>query len=131
MRLLPARHMLRPGPALPLGPTADADAGLLEIDALVLQGLGDHTMVLAKLAQEDVLGSDVVVARPGRLVRRALQAHGAPGIRRSRSRPERSEQARAHGFELQALLLQDFGDDTLVLAEQTEQEVLGAEVVVA
>jgi hypothetical protein len=100
------------------------------------QDPGRDTLVLANEAEQDVLGTDVVVAERQRLALREVEhirrvvcerdlvgdslvalAHGADDLRPRllRRDPERPEHLRRHPF---------------LLAEQAEQDVLGAYVVV-
>ena len=87
-------------------------------------------------AQEQVLGADVVVPEAAGLVDRqlddALRARGEPDLTDDRPvAPTDDELDRGPDLgELDVHVLEDARRDTLALADEAEQQVLGADVVV-
>src|SRR5271170_6112230 len=107
------------------------------IGAELLQHLRGDALALADQAKQDVLGADVVVAEPRRLVRGKLKHR--PGLRADRDGPgHRPCPARAGG--LQKQLPDDVPADpealkylhraAVALASDSEQDVLGADGVI-
>src|SRR5215208_2492465 len=125
--------------AAPAGPGEHADdlvADLLGVGVEVEQDARGDTLVLADEAEQDVLGADVVVAEAQGLAERQLQDL-------LRSRRERDLAGRdlltgaddPHDLRADALdgdvqRLEHSRREALLLAEQAEQDVLGADVVV-
>ena len=113
----------------------DRRADLLEIGAEVEQHLRGDALALADEAEQDVLGADVVVAELQRLAQRQLEH--LLGARRERDVAGRHEGAladevldlRVDVLERDVERLERLGGDAVLLADQTEQQVLGADVV--
>ncbi len=113
----------------------DRRADLVEIGAEVEQHLRRHTLALADEAEQDVLGADVVVAELQRLAQRQLEH--LLGARRERDVPRRHERAladevldlRVDVLKRDAQRLERLGGDAVLLADESEQQVLGADVV--
>ena len=114
----------------------DLVADLLGVGVEVEQDAGGDALVLAHEAEQDVLGADVVVAQRQRLAQRQLE--DLLGARRERDLAGGDLLAGAddaHDLGADALDgdvegLEDAGREALLLAEQAEQDVLGADVVV-
>ena len=108
----------------------------VQVRAQLDQHLGRHALTLADEAEQDVLGTDVVVAELQRLAQRQLE--DLLGPRRKRDMPGRCLLALAdylldllaHGLLADAQRLQGLGGDTFTLMDQAEQDVLGTDVVV-
>ena len=115
----------------------DLLADPVEVGAELDQHLGGDALALADQAEQDVLGADVVVAELQRLAQRELE--DLLGARRERDVPARRLLAladdlldlRADGLQRDAEALQSLGGDALTLVDQTQEDVLGADVVVA
>ena len=109
---------------------------LSRVGVEVEQDAGGDALVLADQAEQDVLGADVVVAQAERLAQRQLEH--LLGARRERDLPggdllagaDDADDLRAHPFDGDVEGLEDASGETLLLAKQTEQDVLGADVVV-
>ena len=111
-------------------------ADLVGVGVEVEQDAGGDALVLAHQAEQDVLGADVVVAERERLAQRQLEH--LLGARRERDLAGGDLLAGAddpHDLGADALgrdveRLEDAGSQALLLAQQPEQDVLGADVVV-
>ena len=121
------------------GPGEHADdlvADLLGVGVEVEEDARRDALVLAHEAEEDVLGADVVVAERQRLAKRELQH--LLRARRERDLPARHLVALAddarhlgpHFLDGDVEGLEHTRGQALLLAEQAEQDVLGADVVV-
>ncbi len=114
----------------------DLVADLLRVGVEVEQDPRGDALVLADEAEQDVLGADVVVAEAQSLAQRQLQH--LLGARRERDLAGRDLVAladdprdlRANLLDGDVERLEDARGETLLLAEQAEQDVLGADVVV-
>ena len=114
----------------------DLLADTRQVGAELHEHLGGDALALADEAEEDVLGTDVVVAELQRLPERQLQH--LLGARRERDVPGRRGAAladdlfdlRTHGLEGDAEALEGLGGDAFALVDQPEQDVLGADVAV-
>ena len=114
----------------------DLVADLLGVGVEVEQDPRGDALVLADEPEQDVLRADVVVSERQRLAQRELE--DLLGARRERDLAGRDLVAladdagdlRAHLFHGDVELLEDAGSKALLLAEQAEQDVLGADVVV-
>src|SRR5580704_13381736 len=121
-------------------PTGDEVDDLLahpvQVGAQPDQHLGGHPVALTDQAEQDVLGTDVVVAELQRFTQRQLEHLLAPG--RERDVPGRRLLARADDLldplpdrvQADPQRLQRLGRDTFALTQEAEQDVLGADVVV-
>ena len=115
----------------------DLLADPVEVGAELDQHLGGDALALTDQAEQDVLGADVVVAELQRLAERQLE--DLLGARRERDVPARRLLAladdlldlRAHGLERDAQALERLRGDALTLVDQAQEDVLGADVVVA
>ena len=111
-----------------------ADAG--QVGAQLHEHLGGHALALADEAEQDVLGADVVVAELQRLAERQLEDLLGPGREGDVARGRRATLAddlldlAAHRLEGDAEGLEGLGGHALTLVDETEQDVLGADVVV-
>ena len=111
-------------------------ADLVGVGVEVEQDAGGDALVLTHQAEQDVLGADVVVAERERLAQRQLEH--LLGARRERDLAGGDLLAGAddpHHLGADALdgdveRLEDAGGQALLLAQQPEQDVLGADVVV-
>ena len=111
-------------------------ADLLGVGVEVEQDTGGDALVLAHQAEQDVLGADVVVAEAQRLAQRQLEH--LLGARRERDLPggdllagaDDPHDLRAHALDGDVEALQHARGETLLLAQQAEEDVLGADVVV-
>ena len=109
---------------------------LFRIRVEVEQDARGDALVLAHEAEEDVLGADVVVAEREGFAQRQLE--DLLGARRERNLARGdlvalADDARDLGADLlhgDVERLEDAGGEALLLAEQPEQDVLGADVVV-
>ena len=114
----------------------DLVADLLRVGVEVEQDARGDALVLAHESEQDVLGADVVVAEAQRLAQRQLE-------HLLRARRERDlaggdlltgaddpHDLRADALDGDVQRLEDAGGKTFLLAEQAEQDVLGADVVV-
>ena len=114
----------------------DLVADLLGVGVEVEQDAGGDALVLAHEAEQDVLGADVVVAQAQRLAQRQLEH--LLGARRERDLPggdllagaDDAHDLRAHALDGDVEALEHARGETLLLAQQAEQDVLGADVVV-
>ena len=114
----------------------DLVANLLGVGVEVEQDARCDAFVLAHEAEQDVLGADVVVAERERFAQRELQH--LLRARRERDLSGRdlvaladdARDLRAHLFDRDVEGLEHPRRETLFLAEQPEQDVLGADVVV-
>ena len=111
-------------------------ADLLGVGVEVEQDARGDALVLAHQPEQDVLGADVVVAERQRLAQRQLQH--LLGTRREGDLPggdllagaDDPHDLRAHALDGDVEALQHSGREPLLLAQQPEQDVLGADVVV-
>ncbi len=111
-------------------------ADLVGVGVEVEQDAGGDALVLTHQAEQDVLGADVVVAERERLAQRQLEH--LLGARRERdlaggdllAGADDADDLRADAFGGDVERLEDAGGQALLLAEQAEQDVLGADVVV-
>ncbi len=107
-----------------------------EVGAELHEHLRGDAFALADQPEQDVLGADVVVAELQRLAQRELEDLLRAGRERDVARRRGAAVAddlldlRAHGFERDAERLERLGRDALALVDQSEQDVLGADVVV-
>jgi hypothetical protein len=114
----------------------DLVADLLRVGVEVEQDARRDALVLAHEAEQDVLGADVVVSQAERLAQRELE-------HLLRARRERNLTGRdlltgaddahdlcAHALDGDVQALEDAGRQALLLTQQPEQDVLGADVVV-
>ena len=114
----------------------DLVADLLGVGVEVEQDARGDALVLAHEPEQDVLGADVVVAERERLAQRELEH--LLRARRERDLAGRHLVAladdagdlRAHLLDGDVEALEHAGGEPLLLAEQPEQDVLGADVVV-
>ena len=114
----------------------DLVADLLGVGVEVEQDARGDALVLADEAEQDVLGADVVVAEAQRLAERELE--DLLRTRRERDLPARhlltgaddAHDLGAHALDGDVEGLEDAGGEALLLAEQTEEDVLGPDVVV-
>ena len=117
----------------------DADhlvANLVQVHAERLEDAGGDPFALPDEAEQEVLGADVVVAKPPRLIDRKLddslgprrQAHLADD--RPIAAADDELDRGADLGQLDVHVLEDARSDTLALADEAEQQVLGADVVV-
>ena len=134
-----ARAALALALAAAAGPGEHADdlvADLLGVGVEVEQDAGGDALVLADEAEQDVLGADVVVAEAQRLAEGELE--DLLGARREGdlaggdllTGADDAHDLRAHALDGDVEGLEDAGGQALLLAEQAEQDVLGADVVV-
>ena len=106
------------------------------VGAQLHQHLRGHPVALADEAEQDVLGADVVVAKGLRFGQAQLQH--LLGLRRERDVPGRRVLALAddlldllpQGIQADPQRLQRLRPDAVALADEAEQDVLGADVVV-
>ena len=114
----------------------DLVADLLGVGVEVEQDAGGDALVLAHEPEQDVLGADVVVAERQRLAQRELEH-----LLRARREgdlaggdflagADDADDLRAHALDGDVERLEDTGGEPLLLAQETEQDVLGADVVV-
>ena len=114
----------------------DLVADLLGVGVEVEQDARGDALVLAHEAEQDVLGADVVVAEAERLAQRQLEH--LLGARRERDLPggdllagaDDPHDLRAHALDGDVEALEHARREALLLAQQPEQDVLGADVVV-
>ena len=114
----------------------DLVADLLGVGVEVEQDARGDALVLAHEPEQDVLGADVVVAERERLAQRQLE--DLLGARRERDLPRRHLVAladdagdlRAHLLDRDVERLEHARGEALLLAQEPEQDVLGADVVV-
>src|SRR5690349_18158126 len=106
------------------------------VGAQLDQHLRGHAVSLTDEAEQYVLGADVVVAELSRLTQRQLKHLLGPGrerdvsLRRFLAPADDLLDLLAHGSQADPERLQRHGRDTFTLADQAEQDVLGADVVV-
>ena len=114
----------------------DLVADLVEADAERLQDAGGDPLTLADQAQEQVLGADVVVAQPAGLVDGqlddALGARRQPDLAHDRPIAPADDEldGRPDLGQLDVHVLEHARGDTLSLANEAEEQVLGSDVVV-
>ena len=114
----------------------DLVADLLGVGVEVEQDARGDTLVLAHEAEQDVLGADVVVPERERLAQRQLEHLLGP--RRERDLAGRdlvaladdARDLRAHLLDRDVERVEHARGEALLLAQQPEQDVLGADVVV-
>ena len=114
----------------------DLVADLLGVGVEVEQDAGGDALVLAHEAEQDVLGADVVVAEAQRLAERELQDLLRP--RREGdlaggdflAGADDAHDLGAHALDGDVEGLEHPGGEALLLTQQAEQDVLGADVVV-
>ncbi len=100
------------------------------------QHLRGHAFAFADQPEQDVLGADVVVAKLQRLAQGELKyllgARGEGYVARRRLLPLSDDLLNllAHRFQADAQRFERLGRDALALVNQSEQDVLGADVVV-
>ena len=115
----------------------DLLADPVEVGAELDQDLGRDALALADQAEQDVLGADVVVTELQRLAQAELE--DLLGARRERDVPARGLLALAdglldlgpNGLQRDVEALERLGRDAFTLVDEAEQDVLGADVVVA
>src|SRR5262249_32058329 len=140
---LRALRLLSRGAALTLlaaaGPGEHPDdlvPDLLRVRVEVEQDARRDALVLADEPEQDVLGADVVVAERQRLAERQLEHLLRPRRERDLTRgalvalADDPRDLRAHLFDRDVERLEHTSRETLFLAQQPEQDVLGADVVV-
>src|SRR5262249_43519848 len=129
----------RPALLAPAGAGEHADdlvADLFGVGIEVEQDPRRNALVLAHEPEQDVLGADVVVAEAQRFAQRELQdlfrARGEGNLARRDLVPLADDPGdlRAHLLDGDVEPLEDAGRKALLLAQQAEQDVLGADVVV-
>ena len=114
----------------------DLVANLLGVGVEVEQDARRDALVLAHEAEQDVLGADVVVAQRERLAQRQLEhllrARGERDLAGGDlvALADDAGDLRAHLLDRDVERLQHAGGKALLLAEQAEQDVLRADVVV-
>ena len=114
----------------------DLVADLVEVDAEALEHARGDALALADQAQQQVLGADVVVAEPASLVDReldhALGAGRQPDFADDRpvATPDDELDCGPHLGELDVHVLENARRNSLALADEPEQQMLGADVVV-
>ena len=114
----------------------DLVADLLRVGVEVEQDARGDALVLADETEEDVLGADVVVAERESFAQRQLE--DLLGARRERdlaggdlvTLAHDARDLGAHLFHRDVERLEDAGGESLFLAQETEEDVLGADVVV-
>ena len=114
----------------------DLVADLLGVGVEVEQDAGGDALVLTHEAEQDVLGADVVVAERERLAQRQLEH--LLGARRERdlaggdllAGADDADHLGADALDRDVERLEHPGGEALLLAQQPEQDVLGADVVV-
>ncbi len=111
-------------------------ADLVEVDAERLEDAGGDALPFAHEAEEQVLGADVVVTEAAGLVDGelddALGAGRQPDLADDRPVAAADDEldGRAHLGQLDVHVLEHARGHALALADEAEQEVLGADVVV-
>ena len=107
-----------------------------QLGAQLHQHLGGDALTLADQAEQNVLGADVVVAELQRLAQAQLQhllgARGERDVagRRLLALADDLLDLAAHAFQRDAQRLQRLGGYALTLVNESQQDVLGADVVV-
>ena len=111
-------------------------ADLVEVDAEALEDAGGDALALPDEAEQEMLRADVVVAEATRLVDRQLDDPLRPR-RQAHLADDGSVAATDDELDggpdlgqLDVHVLEDARGDTLALADEAEQQVLGADVVV-
>ena len=111
-------------------------ADLVQVHAQALEHARGDALALAHEAEQQVLGADVVVAQPARLVDRQLdhpfRARGQPDLADDRpvAAPDDELDGGADLGQLDVHVLEHARRDALALPDEPEQQVLGADVVV-
>ena len=111
-------------------------ADLVEVDAERLEDAGGDALALADEAEQQVLRADVVVAEAARLVDGqlddALRARRQADLADDRpvAAPDDELDGGPDLGQLDVHVLEDARGDALALADEAEQQVLGADVVV-
>ena len=114
----------------------DLVADLLRLGVQVEEDACRHALVLAHEAEQDVLGADVVVAETEGLTKRQLEdllgarREGDLALRRLLAGADDADHGGADLFDGHFETVEDARGHPLLLAEQAEQQVLGADVVV-
>ena len=114
----------------------DLVADLLRVGVEVEQDAGGDALVLPHEPEQDVLGADVVVAEGQGLAKRELQhLLGARGERDLARRhlfalADDARDVRADVLDGDVQLVEDAGSEPLLLPEEAQEDVLGADVVV-
>src|SRR5206468_7601261 len=111
-------------------------ADAVEVGAQLLEHLGRDAFSLTDQPEQDVLGADVVVTELERLAERQLQ--DLLGARRERDVTRRRRLTLAddlldlltHGVEVDVEAVERLGGNAFALVDQTEEDVLGPDVVV-
>src|SRR5690625_4283709 len=107
-----------------------------EFRAQLHQDLGGDTLTLSNEAEQDVLGADVVVPELKSLAQGELENLLRPRGERDVPRrgllalPDDLLHLLTHGFKGDTETLQRLGSDTFAFVDQTQKDVLGADVVV-
>ena len=108
----------------------------VEVGAQLLQYLGRDALAFADQPEQDVLGADVVVTELQRFAQRQLQdllrtrGEGDVAGGRSLALADDLLDLLAHGFERDVQRFEGLGGDAFALVDETEQDVLGSDVVV-
>ena len=111
-------------------------AHALGVDIQVAQDAGRHALALAHQSQQDMLGADVVVAQGQGLPQSQLQHLLGPGregdlaLRLAVALAHDAADLAAHVFQGDLERAQHPGGHPVGLAQQAEEQVLGADVVV-
>ena len=114
----------------------DLVADLLRVGVEVEQDAGGDALVLAHQPEQDVLGADVVVAERERLAQRQLEHLLRPRRERDLARgdllagADDADHLGADALDRDVQRLEHASGEALLLAQQAEQDVLGADVVV-
>ena len=114
----------------------DLVADLLGLGVEVEQDARGDAFVLAHEAEQDVLGADVVVAQRERLAQGELEdllgarREGDLALRGFLAGADDAHDGGAHLFDGHFERVEDARRDTLLLAQEAEEQVLGADVVV-
>ncbi len=114
----------------------DLLAHAAEVGAELDEHLSGDALTLADQPEQDVLGADVVVAELERLTQRELEhllgAGGERNVARRRraALPDDLFDLVADGLERNAQRLERLGSDAFALVDESEQDVLGADVAV-
>ena len=114
----------------------DLVAHLVEVDAEALEHAGGDALALTDESEQQVLGADVVVAEAACLVDGqlddALRARSEPDVTDDRSVAATDDEldGGANLGQLDVHVLEHARGDALALADEPEQQVLGADVVV-
>ena len=114
----------------------DLRADLVQADPERLEDARGDTFALADQTQQQMLGADVVVIQATCFVNRQLDhllgTRSQTNVARNRAVAATDDEldCAAHLVELDAEIAEDLGSNTFPLADETEQQVLGAYVVV-